>query len=77
VLSGGDEVPLLVDTSVAGLLCDGDEVLPEIASGGIDVEAEAGRGFDGDASEGASGGIISFIGFCGRGRVKNAARSGH
>lgn len=65
MLALGDDVELLVRTPVAGLELNGDQVLAEIARGGVDGEALPVGGFDGRGGEGAGGGGVAGVGFCG------------
>lgn len=65
MLPGSDEVEFLVQAAVALLQCDGDQVLPEIAGGRVDEEAEAVGGLDLHAAEGKRGGGVDGVGFCG------------
>jgi len=76
MLALGDDVELLVRTAVAGFQLDGDQVLAEIARGGVDGEALPVGGFDGCGGEGARGGGVAGVGFGGSGGVEDAAGAG-
>jgi hypothetical protein len=65
MLPGSDEVEFLIQTSVALLERDGDQILPEITCCGVDEEAEAVSGLDLDAGEGKGCGVVEGVGLCG------------
>lgn len=76
MLALGNDIEPLVRTPVAGLELHGNQVLPEIAAGGVDGEAVPRSGFYGSGGEGALGGGVARVGFGGGGGVEGAACAG-
>lgn len=73
MFSRGDDVKILPGAPVARLERHGDQVLAEVAGGGVDGEALARRGFDGGRGEGAGGGVVTRVRFGGGGGVEGGA----
>lgn len=76
VHAGSDNVELLVCAAVAGFNLYGDEVLAEVAGGGVDVQAVTGRRLDLGGGECARRGVVARVRFGGCAGVQDGAGAG-
>lgn len=73
MLARSNDIEFLIRTPITRLRLHGDQILPEISSGGIDVETASVGGLERDGREGASGGVVALLGFgCGIGFQETA-----